>query len=88
MKCRRNYADQEKYRRYHNGCNRRYYKKTENAPNKGMLWTDGDIVMILERKHSDTELSAMIGRSVRAIQMKRSKLKKEVQTNGSQIQAS
>ena len=76
MKCRKMYKDEERYRIYRNGCNTRYYKKTENASNKGFRWTDQDVKMILERKHSDTELSGLIGRSVKAIQIKRHKMTK------------
>ena len=74
MKCKRRYKDKEKFRQYRNGYNSRYYKKTENAIRKRLKWTDKEIEMILGKKHTDTELSNMIGRSVKAIQVKRSKL--------------
>ena len=77
MKCKKMYADKEKYRKYRNGYNSRYYARTQNAPNKRQRWTLHDMDMIIKREVSDTELSKLLGRSVRAIQMKRQKLKKE-----------
>jgi len=78
VKCRKTYADKEKYRKYRNGCNSRYYKRTEDAPNKKLRWTLGEINMILKKEHSDMELSALLGRSVKAIQIKRSKLNADI----------
>ncbi len=60
-----------------NEYNRMYYAKTEDAINKNMLWTQEEIEAILAHEVSDTELSAQLGRSVKSIQVKRSKLKAE-----------
>ena len=77
MKCKKDYTDKEKYRKYHNRYNNRYYRRTENAVNRGMVWTQQDMEMILKKEFSDRELSIKLGRSVRAIQGKRNRLKAE-----------
>ena len=75
MKCRKYYTDKEKYRKYRNGCNRRYYQRTQDAPNKNSRWTNGEIDMILAKEKPDRELSQILGRSVRAIQLMRNRMK-------------
>lgn len=52
---------------------RKYYDKTSYAPNHGERWSDDEIKMVLRHEVSDTELSKMLGRSVRAIQIMRCK---------------
>ncbi len=54
--------------------NRKYYAKTANAANNGERWSSEEIEAVLAHKETDTELSKKIGRSVMAIQVKRSKL--------------
>lgn len=54
--------------------NKRYYKRTEKY--KQRLWTKEEEKMVLAHEITDTELSAKIKRSVRSIQVHRSKLKK------------
>lgn len=49
----------------------KYYDKTSYAPNHRQRWSDDEINMVLRHEVSDTELSKMIGRSVRAIQIMR-----------------
>lgn len=56
---------------------RRYYEKTQNSRNKGNKYTLEEIKMILDKNYSDTELSQILGRSVKAIQVKRCKLNLE-----------
>lgn len=56
---------------------RRYYEKTQNSRNNGNKYTLEEIKMILDKNYSDTELSQMLGRSVKAIQVKRCKLNLE-----------
>lgn len=75
MKCKNGYKDAEKYRKYRNGYNQRYYKKTRYAENSKKPWGGDEIALILEKKHTDAELSEMLGRSVKAIQIKRHYLK-------------
>ena len=56
----------------------RYYARGRaHADNSREAWSDEDIAIILERKSNDSHLAILIGRSVQAIQVKRSKLKKE-----------
>lgn len=70
------YADLDKWRRTKNAYFRRYYDKTTDAPNRGQGWTVEEERLVLEHSMSDHELSRLIGRSVKAIQIKRSKLRK------------
>ena len=52
--------------------------RTGNAPNKGARWTDVEIALIQDRRKSDTELAALMGRSVESIQIKRSRMAKKM----------
>ena len=74
MKCKKQYRDKEKYRKYHNNWSKRYYGKTEKARNKGKRWNEEEMRMLLEKTMPDRELSNVIGRSMKAIQIKRTKL--------------
>lgn len=74
MKCKRFYRDKEKYRKYHNGYNRRYYRRTQNAENSKQTWSDREIEIIMARESSDREIAEQIGRSVNAIQIKRHRM--------------
>jgi len=53
----------------------RYYAKTAKAPNRYLPWTDEETAALLAHEGTDAELSAKIGRGVRAIQVKRNRLK-------------
>jgi len=57
---------------------RRYYKRFQNAKNKGKRWTKDELDMILFFNFSDRELFHKLGRSIGAIQVKRSKAFKEL----------
>jgi hypothetical protein len=50
-----------------------YEKRRFDKKNKGKIWTDDDIKLLFEYDGTDSELSDIIGRSVQAIQIKRSK---------------
>jgi hypothetical protein len=53
----------------------RYYARGRaHADNSREAWSDEDIAIILERKSNDSHLAILIGRSVQAIQVKRSRL--------------
>ena len=71
------YADMEKFRRTANAQKRRYYGKTTNAKNRGQPWRAFEVERVMMMDVTDTELSAEIGRSVRAIQVMRSKMRKK-----------
>lgn len=61
---------------------KRYYQKTQNAPNSGKRYTDEEIKMIVDHKMTDSQISKTIGRSVGAIQKLRYKLRiAEIQKN-------
>lgn len=71
------YKDMDKWRKTCREQKRRYYEKTQNSRNKGNKYTLEEIKMILDKNYSDTELSQILGRSVKAIQVKRCKLNLE-----------
>lgn len=52
---------------------KRYYDKTSYAPNHGNRWSEEEINMVLRHEMRDMELSKILGRSVRAIQIIRNK---------------
>jgi hypothetical protein len=68
------YASKDKY-------NRKYYKRTQQGWNKR---TEDQIDLVLAHKYTDTQLSSMIGHSVCAIQIMRSRAKKKVIRNDKQ----
>ena len=55
----------------------RYYEKT--ATHEPVPWTQEDLDLIVKHEKPDTELSRLTGQSVRAIQVKRSRLKNQSQ---------
>lgn len=71
------YKDLEKWRKSCENQRKRYYAKTTDAENKNQPYTEREIELILQHDITDTQLSKMIGRSVKAIQVKRAKLNKE-----------
>jgi len=73
----KDYKDLNKWKVTSNRQKRRYYAKTQNAENRNQPWTIEEIDMVMEHKITDSELSAVIGRSVGAIQNMRSKQKAE-----------
>ena len=68
------YKDKEKLRKTRNAQRERYFSKT--AIYKPRRWTDIEDVIVLEHKNTDMEISKQIERSVKAIQVRRVKLKK------------
>ena len=70
------YKDEEKYKKVRNAQRKRYYRKTANKyPIRP--WTAYEDRKVLEHSITDTELSALIERSVATIQTRRCRLKKE-----------
>lgn len=55
----------------------RNYATTQGGPNTGKLWTDREDERVLGRDVTDRELSAELGRSVQAIQVRRVRLNQE-----------
>lgn len=56
----------------------RYYRQFEAAAyNRYQSWTVEELELIMGKKYSDREIAAKIGRSVRAIQVKRTRLRKD-----------
>lgn len=68
------YRDMEKYIKTCNSQKKRYYDKT--AIYKPSCWTSKQDELVLKHTFPDSELSAKIGHSVEAIQIRRSRLKK------------
>lgn len=59
----------------------RYYSNWEKAPNRTTRWTTEETNTLLSFTGTDRELSALLGRSVRAIQMRRHVLKRGTTEN-------
>ena len=78
MKCRKDYCDPAKYNRYRNSYNQRYYGKTAGGINANAPWSVEECEAVLAHSKTDHELAAELGRSVRSIQVCRSKLKKKL----------
>lgn len=68
------YCDMQRYRDTCNRQNRRYYGKT--AIYKPTPWSDQDDDLVLAHCMTDHALSEKIGHSVKAIQIRRYRLKK------------
>ena len=70
------YADTDKARAYRNRQRKINYDRDGSDRHRSKEpWTIHEIDMILERRLTDREVARIIGRSVRAIQIKRCKLK-------------
>jgi hypothetical protein len=52
----------------------RNYAQTQGAPNTRNPWTEAEDKQVLAREVTDRELSAKLGRSVQAIQIRRSRI--------------
>ena len=68
------YKNKEKLRKTRNAQKKRYFSKT--AIYKPRRWTDIEDVIVLEHKNTDMQISKQIERSVKAIQVRRVRLKK------------
>ena len=72
----KDYSDMEKFLKTRNAQRQRYYNQT--AIYKPSQWTFEQDMMVLEHILPDSELSAKINHSVRAIQIRRCRLKKAI----------
>lgn len=73
------YKDKEKWRKTKRKQQMRYYGRSAFAPRHHEMWTEEDKEKVWAHEVSDAKLSEMIGRSIGAIQMMRSKMKKELE---------
>lgn len=71
----KSYKDMDRFNKTRNAQRKRYYDKT--AIYEPSRWTSEQDKLVLEHTVSDTELSTLIGHSVRAIQIRRWRLKKQ-----------
>lgn len=73
------YMTNKKWRDSHrerwNTGKKRNYAQTQGAENTGKVWTSAEMDLLTSFEGTDRELSAKIGRSVQAIQVKRAKVK-------------
>lgn len=66
-----------------NATKNRYYKQFEKeASNKHQRWTINDILLIESKKVADRKIAKLIGRSVKAIQVKRAGIKRNILRGG------
>lgn len=76
MKRRKEYKDQDRFRRYRNAYKQRYADKRNFSDRKGKRWTQQEIEIVLAHEMTDTEIAKMLKRSILSIQTKRCKVKK------------
>lgn len=73
---------QKRYRQNHpdqrNRNRKRNYAQTQGGPNTRKHWTGAEDERVLAHSVPDRQLSAELGRSVMAIQVRRTRLKSEV----------
>ena len=73
----REYADADKARAYRNRQRKiNYDRDGSDRRNHHKPWSKSEVDMILEHRLTDREIARAIGRSVAAIQVKRSNLKR------------
>jgi hypothetical protein len=70
------YKSMAKFRIYRNRSKRRYYRKYDFSIGKRKKYTPAQDAMVLKHYMPDTELAAVLQRSVNSIQLRRVKLKK------------
>jgi len=56
----------------------RYYSRTNCGPNSGKAWDEKEIDMIVRTGLTDHQISELLGRSIRSIQLKRHSLRKAI----------
>ena len=61
---------------------KRYYQKTQNATNGNKRYDTADEELVFNHDIPDSELSALIGRSVQSIQVKRHCILKKMRETG------
>lgn len=76
MNRRNGYKDIGKWRKTCHKQRLKYYRKTAYAENHGKRWTTEEIEMVMLHEMPDDEISKIIGRSVQAIQIARTRNKK------------
>ena len=76
----RYYKDKEKLRQYRQRNNARYYgRNKDNLFNEGNSWSAEETKRVLFAPKTDYELSVELGRSIRAIQIRRTRAKKHIE---------
>lgn len=77
MSCRKkSYKNLDKYRKMHNAQNQRYRNRTGSYKYEPKTWGIWEDDLVLKHDMPDRELSAMLKRSVQAIQVRRCRLTK------------
>ena len=79
MKARKSYKDQDKFRKYRNRYKKRYASRRNFSDGKYKHLTTREMEIVLAHEITDTEIAKMLNRSIVAVQMKRHKLKKEIE---------
>ena len=76
MKRRKDYKDQDRFRRYRNRYKNRYNAKRDYSGGKKNKWSEDEEKIVLAHEMTDTEIAKMLKRSINAIQVRRNLLKK------------
>ena len=75
----KNYKNKEKLRITRNKQRKRCYQKSQTGTHK--KWTESEIAMLFNNEFTDSQLSEILERSVQGIQIKRSRIRKELEEN-------
>lgn len=71
---RKKYRKTRKGKEIRSAYNKRYYARTADAKNNYARWQQEEIDLIMEKNYSDMELSTILNRGIKAIQVKRAKV--------------
>ena len=71
------YKDVEKWRKATRDYKRRYYGRTAFAKNHMKPWREDEDEIVLAHETTDRQIAERLGRSVKAIQIRRSRLTRE-----------
>lgn len=72
---RKDYKDEEKFKKTRYAQRKRFYAKTANSVNCKKHYTNDEIQMIINHSMTDSELSVVLGRSVNSIRKVRYRYK-------------
>lgn len=75
----KDYKNKEKLRITRNKQRKRYYQKSQTGTHK--KWTEYEIAMLFNSEFTDSQLAEILERSVQGIQIKRFRIRKELEYN-------
>lgn len=68
LKCRKDYADDDKFKEYRNAQKKKRNEKTmASATNSGRSWKQDEIDIVIKHEVPDIEIARMLGRTLSAV---------------------